>query len=121
MRTIHHFSTLKLSFSQASSSKKLHTSAINVTCIIYDSFSRKIYNSRISRDDIVIYLDRIVFITRRRVAVVRRRETVVSPLCKILYLKSHLLVAFQIPSWNLHVVFECDYVTFGRHRNDFCC
>ena len=36
MRKLHHFSRLKLSFSQALTGIILHMRAINVTCIIYD-------------------------------------------------------------------------------------
>ena len=77
MRTIHHISRLKLSFSQAYNSIVLHTRALNVTF----NFPGRFYNIGISRDNIVASRP-IVFITRRRVAVVRRREAVVSPSCK---------------------------------------
>ena len=83
-------------------------------------FLERFYNIGISRDVIVTYLERIVFITRRRVAAVRRRETVVSPSCK--YCTSNTCPCCPRNSvLVLRVVFECNCVTLGRHRNNFCC
>ena len=77
MRTIHQFSKLKLSFSQAYNSIILHTRALNVSFY----FPGRFYNIGISRDNIVASRAHRVHNTTP-CSRVRRRETVVSPSCK---------------------------------------